>query len=575
MASKCVENEPLDLIPRGAFGIFMLSLFLVLERRGNGKRSAHQKFKLKRIKDQITIVLKKAESHEYVRKGKPALPDFWSFLEEIDAPQWLDLALEANSSREEQDDSWFHMNLVNLVSKSRGKPSKGQAWHRNKKPSNDTATKSSTVMSTISGNELKNPLDAQIDPSTVPEPHNSSNLLEPHNSITILYSHNPSIVPDFKIIMPRASGLLSVLKLSCLRRSDGAIPTLRVEVKDEQQLKERKSSSSKLNTRSSVVTTRKEHENDKQGGLIDIKSNFQLMDKKTTGGCSCVLFHIPSTPRPQYTFTISVHNSNVTFKHPGLQKTEDGSKFIHPVQEELTKLEFANKQSKAPEPLDPSPLESMLFKFIERVQDLKDMASKLQSTSEIVVDLEHKQYRSFQGLTCLMQISRRSEDFVVDTLILCNHIAPYLGRIFADPTIKKEKLLQISRIKIEEQNFYEGLDKGELKAANVDNISTRTIDNLPTSHICMSLSRSSEQYGCLLLNGNVALKLKWMMRWTAQQIVVIFKTNPVFSVATYETVGCRGCLPKQIGRWHIHHRDVPDFSEGGYQGWSPRHSGGR
>eukprot|EP01018_Ginkgo_biloba_P030849 Gb_21557 [translate_table: standard] len=315
----------------------------VPERRGNGRRNAHQKFKFKRIKDQITMVLKTAKSHESVRKGKPASPDFWSFLEEIDAPQWVDLALEANSSREERDDSWFHMvhpfhqrsfhdlvspsplgvkvkgkvsrsvnvspNLVNLVSKSRGKPGEGQAWHRNKaariklhlsegnnpcdrqtrhlggkvsslkssrnihsgsksclqKPSNDTATKSSTAVSTISGNELKNPSDAQIDPSTVPEPHNSSNVPEPHNSsnvpephnsLTIPYSHNPSIVSDFKAMMPRASGLLSVLKMSSLRRSGGAIPALRVEVKEE-QLKERKSSSSKLSTGSSVVTTRK------------------------------------------------------------------------------------------------------------------------------------------------------------------------------------------------------------------------------------------------------------------------------------------------------------------------------
>eukprot|EP01018_Ginkgo_biloba_P024118 Gb_34925 [translate_table: standard] len=217
----------------------------------------------------------------------------------------------------------------------------------------------------------------------------------------------------------------------------------------------------------------KEQENGKPGSMIDIESGFQLVygnrkkgnnkmihkaeapgskmvskveapdvkmasrDKKTTGGRSRVPFHIPSIPRPQDRFSIFVDNSNVPFKHLGLRKTEDGSKFIHPLQEVLNKLEFADKQSTAPEPLDPSPWESTPFKFIERVQDLKDMARKLQSAGEIAVDLEHNQYRSFQGLTCLMQISTRSEDFVVDTLILHNHIGPYLGRIFADPAIKK------------------------------------------------------------------------------------------------------------------------------------------
>eukprot|EP01018_Ginkgo_biloba_P039978 Gb_09616 [translate_table: standard] len=203
---------------------------------------------------------------------------------------------------------------------------------------------------------------------------------------------------------------------------------------------------------------KKEHENGKPGGLIDIKSGFQLVygnrkkgnnkmihmaeapgskvdapgvmmaskDKKTTNGHSFVLVHIPSIPCPQDRFNIT---SNVPFQHLGLQKTGDGRKFIHPLQEELTKLEFADKQSKAPKPLDPSPWESMPFKFKERVQDLKDMASKLQSVGEIVVDLEYNQSRSFQGLTCLVRISTRFEDFVVDTLILHNYIGPYLGHI--------------------------------------------------------------------------------------------------------------------------------------------------
>ena len=53
------------------------------------------------------------------------------------------------------------------------------------------------------------------------------------------------------------------------------------------------------------------------------------------------------------------------------------------------------------------------------------------------MDLEHNQYRSFQGLTCLMQISTRTEDFVVDTFKLRVHIGPYLREVFKDPTKKK------------------------------------------------------------------------------------------------------------------------------------------
>lgn len=53
------------------------------------------------------------------------------------------------------------------------------------------------------------------------------------------------------------------------------------------------------------------------------------------------------------------------------------------------------------------------------------------------VDLEHNQYRSFQGLTCLMQISTRTEDFIVDTLKLRIYIGSYLREIFKDPYKRK------------------------------------------------------------------------------------------------------------------------------------------
>lgn len=51
--------------------------------------------------------------------------------------------------------------------------------------------------------------------------------------------------------------------------------------------------------------------------------------------------------------------------------------------------------------------------------------------------MEHNQYRSFQGLTCLMQISTRTEDYIIDTFKLRVQIGPYLREIFKDPKKKK------------------------------------------------------------------------------------------------------------------------------------------
>ncbi|XP_022746695.1 protein RRP6-like 2 isoform X2 [Durio zibethinus] len=103
-----------------------------------------------------------------------------------------------------------------------------------------------------------------------------------------------------------------------------------------------------------------------------------------TTGKAKVPFHIPTIRKPQEEYRILVNNSNQPFEHVWLQRSEDGQRFVHPL-----------------------------------------------------VDLEHNQYRSFQGLTCLMQISTRTEDFIVDTLKLRIHVGPYLREAFKDPTKKK------------------------------------------------------------------------------------------------------------------------------------------
>lgn len=49
---------------------------------------------------------------------------------------------------------------------------------------------------------------------------------------------------------------------------------------------------------------------------------------------------------------------------------------------------------------------------------------------------QHHSYRSFLGLTCLMQISTRDEDFIIDTLQLRGEMY-ILNETFTDPAIVK------------------------------------------------------------------------------------------------------------------------------------------
>jgi exosome complex exonuclease RRP6 len=64
------------------------------------------------------------------------------------------------------------------------------------------------------------------------------------------------------------------------------------------------------------------------------------------------------------------------------------------------------------------------------------MLDKLRSAKEIAVDLEHHSYRSYAGFLCLMQISTREEDFVVDVIALREEME-CLNEVFTNEKIVK------------------------------------------------------------------------------------------------------------------------------------------
>ncbi|GJZ45919.1 RRP6-like protein 2 [Tanacetum coccineum] len=156
-------------------------------------------------------------------------------------------------------------------------------------------------------------------------------------------------------------------------------------------------------------------------------------------------FHIASIPKPQLEYRIVVNNANQPFYHALLKMSEDGSRFIHPLveKEKYPFFHFVDKSERKRlkeslfKPVRPSPVENTTFTLVQDKEGLIGLAAKLRIVNEFAVALEHNAYRSFQGLTCLMQISTRTEDFIVDTLKLHAHIGPYLRDIFQDPTKRK------------------------------------------------------------------------------------------------------------------------------------------
>jgi len=65
------------------------------------------------------------------------------------------------------------------------------------------------------------------------------------------------------------------------------------------------------------------------------------------------------------------------------------------------------------------------------------MLEELKKATEIAIDLEHHDFRSYAGLLSLMQISTREKDWIVDTLVPWRHKLEVLNEVFADPKILK------------------------------------------------------------------------------------------------------------------------------------------
>jgi exosome complex exonuclease RRP6 len=83
------------------------------------------------------------------------------------------------------------------------------------------------------------------------------------------------------------------------------------------------------------------------------------------------------------------------------------------------------------------PFESTTATFVDTEEALDEMLQELKKAKEIAIDLEHHDQRSYIGIVCLMQISTRDRDWIVDTLVPWRRKLQALNEVFADPTIVK------------------------------------------------------------------------------------------------------------------------------------------
>lgn len=102
----------------------------------------------------------------------------------------------------------------------------------------------------------------------------------------------------------------------------------------------------------------------------------------------------------------------------------------------MDKFEPSLEHLKCSEAVVPKPVSETPLVEVTTEKELNDMLKELYNYKEIAIDLEHHSYRSFMGITCLMQISTRDKDYLVDTLALRDKLF-ILNEVFTKPTIVK------------------------------------------------------------------------------------------------------------------------------------------
>ncbi|KAL7696105.1 exosome subunit rrp6p-like protein [Lotmaria passim] len=143
--------------------------------------------------------------------------------------------------------------------------------------------------------------------------------------------------------------------------------------------------------------------------------------------------------RPQLSFAKPVDNSAAPFVpvyHDAAGVVHTGVAGEHPFEEAIKSFAVPERQLLPRAEVPPVPLETCPLSFVDTPEAMAAMVAKLLLVNEIAVDLEHHDFYSYQGFTCLMQISTREEDFIVDCLQLRSSMAA-LAPVFLNPAILK------------------------------------------------------------------------------------------------------------------------------------------
>lgn len=108
----------------------------------------------------------------------------------------------------------------------------------------------------------------------------------------------------------------------------------------------------------------------------------------------------------------------------------------HPYCYEIMHCEYPPRMYREGEAVPFAPMADGEATWVDTVAEMQAMLGELRQAREIAIDLEHHDFHCYRGITSLMQVSTRHQDWVVDTIALRDELI-VLNGVFTDPHITK------------------------------------------------------------------------------------------------------------------------------------------
>ncbi|KAL8341465.1 hypothetical protein RB601_005573 [Gaeumannomyces tritici] len=125
-------------------------------------------------------------------------------------------------------------------------------------------------------------------------------------------------------------------------------------------------------------------------------------------------------------------------RYAGDTRGANGSfRYKHPYETEILHMKYPESTYQTREPIPYTPVTKSKPIYVDTYEGVLEMLEDLKQATEIAVDLEHHDFRTYSGLLSLMQVSTRDKDWVVDTLKPWRRRLEVLNQVFADPKILK------------------------------------------------------------------------------------------------------------------------------------------